>query len=160
MNALYRFQAINDNDLPLLAAIYASSRHDELVLAGWPEEQRSLFLQQQFNCQHQHYKQTYPIASYDLILYKDQVIGRLYVDRRPESIHIIDITLLPPFRNLGLGTEIISSLFSEARSRDEGRLVSLSVERLNPAMNLYHTLGFRISYDDDDIYIGMQWQAD
>lgn len=157
MDALYRFQAINDCDLPLLATIYASSRQDELALSNWPEEQRTLFLQQQFKCQHQHYMQAYPIANYDLIYYQDQVVGRLYVDRRPESIHIIDITLLPQFRNQGLGTEIISSLFSEARSRDKGRLVSLSVEKMNSAGSLYQRLGFEV-VRDEGVYIRMARQ--
>lgn len=159
MDALYRFQAISEDDLPLLAQIYASSRHDQLVLASWPAEQRAQFLQQQFEYQHKHYLQAYPEANYDLIYVGEQVIGRLYVNRGTESVHIIDITLLPEFRNQGLGTEIITQLFTEVRNRASGRVLSLSVEKTNNVMSLYHRLGFKIIYDDIT-YVSMQWQAD
>ena len=42
------------------AALYASTRAEELALTGWPEERRGTFLDQQHRAQHHHYRTYYP----------------------------------------------------------------------------------------------------
>ena len=80
--------------------------------------------------------------------------GRLYVDRRPGDLRIVDIALLPAFRGRGIGAGLIAGLQHEAAA--EGRIVSIHVEVHNPAAQLYERLGFAIAADLG-VYRRMEW---
>lgn len=69
------------------------------------------------------------------------MIGRLYVDEWAEEIRIVDLALLPQFRNRGYGTQLLKNLLAEGR--EKGKAVSIHVEQFNPAQNLYARLGFQ-----------------
>jgi len=68
-------------------------------------------------------------------------VGRLYVQRGPAGIVLMDITLLAHWRGRGIGGALLRSLLEEAAS--SGQRVILHAERHNPARRLYHRLGFR-----------------
>ncbi|MDQ3800521.1 MAG: GNAT family N-acetyltransferase [Acidobacteriota bacterium] len=51
------------------------------------------------------------------------------------------IAVAPGFRGLGVGTKLLEELIKEARNLEFSAL-SLSVDRRNPALNLYERLGF------------------
>ena len=141
-------------DEPFLYRVYSSTREDELALVDWDDAQKEAFLLMQHNAQHTHYHQYYPQASYDLILSDGDPVGRLYVDRTPEQIHIIDIALLPEYRNAKIGSTLLRELLDEARST--GTAVRIHVERFNPALRLYDRLGFTI-VADHGVYFLMEW---
>ena len=151
-----RLKTISEQDKDTLAEIYASTRRDELApLTYWSEAQKERFLRDQFELQHKYYLDVYPNAAFDLIV-DVEALGRLYVDRRPDEIRIIDIALLPQYRRLGIGGAIIESLQEEAASRDLGRVVRIHVEHMNPAMRLYRRLGF-YEIEDKGVYKLMEW---
>lgn len=85
-------------DAQFLQDVYASTRATELALADWSEEQKASFVRQQFVAQTRHYRDQYPTATQDVILVDDEPAGRLYVDRRPTEIRVVDIALLPKYR--------------------------------------------------------------
>ena len=70
---------------------------------------------------------------------------------------IVDIALLPEARGHGTGAALLSALLAAA-ARD-GRSVSIHVEQMNPAMRLYHRLGF-LKAGEHGIYHLMEWRAD
>lgn len=152
--AAVRLRPIGPDDLGFLAALYASTRTAELALVPWTEAQKAAFLQQQFAAQHHHYQTYYAAASFDVVLVGDEPAGRLYVDRGPREIRIVDIAFLPAFRNRGLGTRFIRALQDEAAA--SGRTLSIHVERMNPALALYERLGFRL-VEDKGVYLLMAW---
>ncbi len=127
-------------DLEFIYRVYASTRADEMKLTDWNEKQVEDFLRMQFGIQHKQYMGNYTNASFDIILYDRVPVGRLYVDRQPEDIRIIDIALLPEFRGKGLGSALMDNLTAEA-DREKVTL-SLHVEQNNPALGLYERLGF------------------
>ena len=137
-------------DEPLLYEVYASTREDELALVDWTDVQKAAFLRQQFSAQHSFYHDRYAHARFDLILQDGTPIGRLYVARWPEKIHILDIALLPPYRNAGIGTGLLRALLAEAAAT--GKRASIYVERFNPARRLYERLGFS-EVADEGIYL-------
>lgn len=153
-DAAVRLRPIGPGDLAFLAALYASTRAEELAVVPWTEAQKAAFLQQQFAAQHHHYQTYYAAASFDVVLVGDQPAGRLYVDRGRREIRIVDIAFLPAFRNRGLGTRFIRALQAEAAS--SGRALSIHVERLNPALALYARLGFTL-VEDKGVYLLMEW---
>jgi ribosomal protein S18 acetylase RimI-like enzyme len=127
-------------DRALLLALYASTRAAELALTGWSEAQRAAFVAMQFEAQRSHYLQRCPRSHCQLILVDAHACGRLWVDRRSDCLHVLDISLLPERRGRGVGTYCLRRLAEEAQDLDLG--VSIYVERDNPARHLYERLGF------------------
>lgn len=128
-------------DAQFLLGVYASTRAEELALAPWSPEQKAAFLRGQFEAQSAHYQQHYaPVATFEVVLVDGQPAGRLIVHRGAREVRIVDIALLPDFRGRGVGTRLLQPLLDEADAR--GQLVSIHVERNNPALRLYTRLGF------------------
>lgn len=153
-----RFRPIETADEALLFTIYASTRAEEMALVPfWSAEQKTAFLTQQFQAQHRYYHDMYPNREFTVILYGEQPAGRLYLDHRPAEIRIVDITLLPDFRNRGLGGQILQGILSQAAAA--GKTVTIHVERMNPALHLYERLGFRMIDDSNQVYLLMEWKA-
>jgi ribosomal protein S18 acetylase RimI-like enzyme len=150
------FRPIQPKDMDFLYQVYTSTRKDEMALTGWPEEQIHWFLQMQFNMQHTQWTSVFPEANFMIIVVDGVAAGRLYLDYLPREIHIIEITLLPEYRNQGLGTKIIQNLMDEARQRKSK--ISLCVEKTNPAYGLYQKMGFA-RVKDSSVYYFLEWTA-
>lgn len=147
------YRPVAEGDLPFLKRVYRSTREDELQLTGWDEAFKETFIDQQFTAQHQYYREAYHDASFQLILLDGKEAGRLYVWESDRQIRIVDIALLPEFRNQGIGTTILRGLITKADT--SGRILSIHVEAYNPALNLYKRLGF-IQKDQTGIYFYME----
>lgn len=142
-------------DREFLCAVYSSTRADELATTNWTHAQKAAFCHQQFEAQDVHYLTHYPNATRDLILLDGEPVGRLYVDRWPSEIRIMEITLLPASRGRGIGGKLLADLQSEARAAN--KLLSIHVERFNPALSLYSRLGFTVA-EDKGVYLLLHWQ--
>ena len=81
-------------------------------------------------------------------------IGRLYLDRRADEIRIIDISLLPTYRDRGIGTALLTAVLAEGTAKQQP--VRIHVEYNNRAISLYQRLGF-IQIGGDDVYRLMEW---
>jgi ribosomal protein S18 acetylase RimI-like enzyme len=145
---------IGDPDLPFLRALYGSTREEELAPVPWSDAQKRAFLDQQFAAQHQHYAQAYAHAEFAVIERDGRPIGRLYLDRGPAELRIVDIALMPEARNQGIGGALLGAVIAQGRSA--GVPVGIHVEKLNPARRLYERLGFR-EVDDRGVYVLMHW---
>lgn len=141
---------IEVGDEPFLCRLYASTRAEELAAVPWSEEQKRIFLEQQFAAQHKFYREQFTGARFDLLLLAGEPVGRLYVDRRESEIRIIDIALLPEARGRGLGGRLLGELIEEGGA--SGRPVRIHVERNNPALGLYRRLGF-VDVEDQGVYL-------
>ncbi len=126
-------------------------------MVPWTAEQKSAFVQMQYRAQRQSYQNQNPHAQYYVIEHDGQPAGRMIVDRTASAIMLMDIALLPEYRNHGLGTVLVRGLLDEA-DRDH-RPVQLYVEDFNPAMNLYLRLGF-VKTGEAGIYSEMIRQAE
>lgn len=147
---------VRAGDDEFLWRVYRSTREPELDLTGWDEPQKQAFVQMQFEAQRRHYGQHYPAATHEVILVDGEPAGRLYVDRSPEEIRIVDITLLPEFRSRGTGTAILRTILDDG-ARD-GVPVTIHVEQFNPARRLYDRLGFR-PVAEHGIHVLMEWRS-
>lgn len=156
----FSLRYITVDDLPLLEAIYASTRQEELAqVTYWSEDAKAAFLAQQFHAQHQYYQTHYANADFWIIESGGLPAGRLYVDWNfsDTEIRIVDIALLPPFRNQGLGSALLQGIFQKARQVNKA--VTIHVESHNPAKSLYQRLGFKHISTFNEVYHLMKWET-
>ena len=151
------YRAMAEADLPFIAALYASTRAEEVAQTGWPEEFQRAFLAQQHQAQHDHYQAHFPDAEWLVVEAAGEAIGRLYLDDRDGDLHLIDISLAPERRGGGIGTAIMADLLDWAGAR--GKTMTLYVEPPNPARRLYERLGFA-SEGEAGVYQMMVWRAE
>jgi ribosomal protein S18 acetylase RimI-like enzyme len=136
-----RIRPVQAGDAAFLLDLYASTREEELNLTGWDVPTRAAFVQMQFRAQHTHYSTHYPNAQHDIVELDGEAIGRIYIDRTEPDIILMDIALLPAFRDRGFGSKILQALLDEASAAR--RAVTLHVEANNPrAHALYKRFGF------------------
>ena len=148
---------VGPNDQDFLVEIYASTRAEEMAMVPWTTEQQQAFIRAQFNAQQDHYAKKYPAASHDIILSNDRQVGRLYVARLDQEIRIVDITVIPAERNVGIGSYLIKQLLDEANRT--GKVTRIYVEEFNPSLRLFERLGFSIS-EQHGIHLLMEWTVD
>lgn len=149
------FRKIEDKDQSFLKQVYLSTREEELQLVDWPESQKDQFIIQQFEAQHDYYQQVYPDATFDIINCDNISSGRLYIWESEKQIRIVDIALLPQFRNKGIGNLILNQLIE--KSEASSKILSIHVECYNRALSLYKRLGFE-QKDHTGVYFYMERQ--
>ncbi|HQQ77517.1 MAG TPA: GNAT family N-acetyltransferase [Thermoanaerobaculia bacterium] len=157
MTKVIALRPIRPEDRDLLCRIYGSTRTEELAPVPWTDEQKAAFVRQQFDAQTSYWDEQYPEAERFVVEVDGTPAGRLYVQRWPKEIRLVDIALLPDFRGRGVGTELIQGLFSEA-ARD-GKPVTIHVEIFNPARVLYERLGFAPK-GEQGMYVLMEWKPE
>jgi GNAT superfamily N-acetyltransferase len=90
----------------------------------------------------------YPGHQRFIVLQDGEPAGRLYVHGDAESMHVIDLTLMPRFRDRGIGSRILRDLFEVAAV--DRHAVTARVDRRNrAATELYSRLGFKLVAVDD-----------
>lgn len=128
-----------EEDAAFIAAVYASTREEELRPVPWTAAQKKAFTDWQSAQQERHYAQHYPGAE-RLVIAQGEPIGRIYVDTTRVEVRLMEVTLLPAFRNRGIGSRLMDELLRYADSL--GLELSLHVEPFNPARRMYDRLGF------------------
>jgi len=141
------------SDDAFVRRVYASVREAELAVVPWSDAQREAFLRQQFDAQDAYYREHYRPATFDVIELDGVPIGRLYVARWDDEVRVIDIALLPGHRGKGVGAQLLRGLLAEAA--EDGKRVSIHVEKHNPALRLYERLGF-VPVADAGVYLLME----
>jgi len=149
-----RCRPVGPDDYAFLLEVYASTRADEMALVPWSADQRQAFVKMQFAGQQEHYQNTFPTASHQIILLSGRPVGRLYVARLEQEIRIVDITLMPPERNAGIGSFLLRGLVDEAGR--VGKVVRIYVENFNPSLRLFERLNFK-PVEQHGIHLLLEW---
>jgi ribosomal protein S18 acetylase RimI-like enzyme len=127
-------------DAPLIAAIYATTRDEELSHVPWTPAQKKAFTDSQSGHQEAHYALHYPHAERLIVEATGHAIGRMYVDTTLSDVRLMEVTLLPTHRGRGIGTRLMRELLRYADAL--ARRASLHVEPFNPAKRMYERAGF------------------
>jgi|ERR1051326_2380056 RimJ/RimL family protein N-acetyltransferase len=150
-----RLRDVSPDDEGFLLEVYASTRAQELALVPWSDEQRQAFVKMQFAAQRDHYQERYRGADYKVIVQDGEPVGRFYIFRDEANISILDITILPRFRERGIGTTLIKEIIDEAAQ--SANTVQIYVENFNPSLRLFQRLGFSI-IAQDGINLLLEWR--
>jgi ribosomal protein S18 acetylase RimI-like enzyme len=141
-------------DIDFLYHLYASTRLDEIRAWGWDETMQTSFLSLQWKAQRHSYTQLFPNSVNHIVLADEVRAGRMLTFRDGQQLRLIDIALLPKYRNQGIGTVLIRELQKEAVAAT--LQLCLSVLSTSPAVQLYHRLGF-VKVSGDELYDSMVW---
>jgi len=139
--AAITLRAVCPADEPFLFELYASAREFEMAQVPWTPAQKQAFLEMQFAAQTRSYAAANPDATHEVILREGEAAGRLYLARRPDRLHILDITIAPSLRNAGIGSAVLQGILEEADRA--GKAVSIFVETFNPSMRFFERLRFQ-----------------
>lgn len=143
----YQLIISTEEDSEFFMELYSEIKSSELHLDLWPEAFRIQMIEMQYNAFMQSTNSEFPNYYDYLILFKSEKVGRLQLDKNEQGFRIINISLLNSFRNKGLGSTIIKEILSEASNKNAP--VSLEVDKVNPAFNLYSRLGFKVFQQDE-----------
>ena len=155
IDAKLSLRAATPEDETLLLEIYASTRLSELESVPWDANQKRAFIKMQFDARQGHYREAYRDAVGSIVLQHGQPIGTMLVETREREIALVDIALLPQYRNAGLGTLLVKALMDEAASQE--KTLRLHVLTTSAAVKFYERLGFWKT-GDDGTYLEMTWK--
>ena len=137
-------------DHDFLFEVFRSALLPEDALLALPESKREPLLRARFEAREKEYRKSYVLADFDVLTVDGKTAGNLYVDRGDDEFILINISLLPRYRNQGIGTAVVGRLVEEA-----GRLVlpvRARVPRRSRAAHLLQRVGFERVGDDGDHY--------
>jgi len=146
---------VTEMDEDFLLQLYKSSRGDDLRGLEWDENRISEFLEMQYQAQRQ-LQDDYEHAGDQIVLMSGKPIGRLSVQTRTDEIRCVDLSLLPDYRNQGVGTLLIVRLQEQARAANIP--LRLQVIRFNRAVKLLERLGFKRT-SETGTHFQMEWLA-
>ena len=153
---LVSLRSATPDDEGFLLKLFGSTRIDEFKFLADANRIDAL-IGMQFNLQRRQYEAGYPDAEHNIILRDGQPVGRIFVDEGEREIALVDVALIPEFRNKGIGRYLLDLLL--ARAAAVKKPVRLHVSKLNPARRLYERLGFSV-VSEDGMYFEMVCKID
>jgi ribosomal protein S18 acetylase RimI-like enzyme len=139
----FQLRDARDGDFPFAEALYLGTMERLLSeLGDWDRDKFRKRIRRAFNAR-----------ECQVIIVDGRDIGFMQVIEMADDLNIAQLHLAEGYRGLGIGTQIAFDLI--ARAERDGKTISLSVPRNNPAIALYKRLGFRISRDDGESIIDM-----
>ena len=81
----------------------------------------------------------YPDCAFNVIEREGKAIGRIYIDRLPDEICVVDIALVPEVRRTGLGTLLMQEILAEGQATVQTELArgEAEVQKLRSEAELY-----------------------
>jgi ribosomal protein S18 acetylase RimI-like enzyme len=153
MDDTLSLRAVEEDDLPFLLELFASTRPDLDVL---DPATRDMLLRMQYDAQRVHYLSQFPQLEASIVLVEGKAAGRLYVACTASEIRLLDISLLPEFRHQRVGGRLLAWMQEDAR--ELGVPLRLHVLQGNPAQGLYERHGF-LAGPAEGLHRPMEWTS-
>lgn len=135
------FRPAFDQDYDFLYQLHVATMKDYVDKTwGWNDDfQQKIF------------KEKFEPDKLKIITFDKKDIGIIVIEDRDEDVFLRIIEILPAYQNKGIGKYIVQSLIDKAKN--ENKVVFLYVLKVNPAQNLYKSLGFEIISEITTHYI-------
>lgn len=122
----------------------------ELNAEAWSDETKLQLCKMQFQAFERSIHANYTNLE-DLIITLGSIpIGRFVLNRSPEAINLIYISVLPEYRKKGIASQILSQMITESNKYRNPLLFSVAKD--NRSFGLYLKLGFEVIGEDELIY--------
>lgn len=133
--------------------LFLYSRPDLVDLINLKDELTQKIICDQYKLSEEYITKN-DLKSRYLIVENNQFIGKLYLRHNEDCDELVSISILPEFRNLGIGKKIIEFVISNAKLSN--KYVKLRVAWYNyPAKHLYEKIGF-VETVDYSVYCEME----
>jgi ribosomal protein S18 acetylase RimI-like enzyme len=121
-------------DREFLFALHCSTMRDVIEQTwGWDDAWQRAALEKWFD--------EYDVS---IIETESRSVGSLWLEQRPDSLHIHELQVTPSQQGMGIGTAVIEMVIEQGARL--GLPIALSVVPANPrARDLYERLGFRVT---------------
>jgi ribosomal protein S18 acetylase RimI-like enzyme len=130
----WQFRPASDSDRDFLFALHGLTMREVIAETwGWDETwQRADFIRRLDTC------------TVSIIDIEGPAAGCLWLRATPESLHIVELQLVPKMQGKGIGSAVVQHVIQQGI--DRGVPVTLSVVAANPrAQRLYERLGFEVT---------------
>lgn len=135
------FRPAFDQDYDFLYQLHVATMKDYVDKTwGWNDD-----------FQEKIFKEKFEPDKLKIITFDKKDIGIIVIEDRDEDVFLRIIEILPEYQNKGIGKYIVQSLIDKAKN--ENKVVFLYVLKVNPAQNLYKSLGFEIISEITTHYI-------
>ncbi len=146
------------DDEMFLKELYASTREEDVMMWGMPDEQAKMLVDMQYRAQKAQYEAQYPDALHEIILFNGTPVGRMMTTRNEAELFFIDIAVFTDYRSLGIGTVIFQGLMREAEGSNKPLNFSVLVSN-HKAIKLYKRLGMDFIGNTGSHYL-LRWQPE
>ena len=143
-------RAASPEDDSFLYELFKSVRAPEFASAQLGPAQLEMLLGIQYAGQKMTYGAQYPDSD-RIIQLEGSPIGRIWLHRGPAEHRLVDIALMPEFRNRGIGAGLITQAISEAQSAGVQLCCSIALTNQG-SLRFHQRLGFQIVGQDDMYY--------
>jgi ribosomal protein S18 acetylase RimI-like enzyme len=150
MNFSVTRRAATEQDDAFLYELFKAVRLPEFAHVPMAPAQLEMLMRMQYNGQTLTYTSQYP-GGHDIVLLDGNPVGRIWVYRGSEEHQLVDISLLPEYRNRSIGAGLVTEAIGAARQA--GVPIRCSVAVTNPGSLRFHQrLGFRVVGQDEMYY--------
>jgi GNAT superfamily N-acetyltransferase len=132
-------------DSAFMLELYASTSKDVLDDLGWSIGGQRTFVIMQAQAEEWNRARLYPGMDRLTICVDEMPVGRLLVCLRNNILHMVDLSLLPRFRGLGIGTQLMGEIIEEARNARVP--VKVRVRKDTSGVRFVERLGFSTPTD-------------
>ena len=144
------------DDQSFLIELFHSVAESELGFLHIEPAQRRKIVLEQLLIQRTHWAAAFPQCWKTIILVDHQPAGRFYVNQHASSMRVVELSLLPEYRQQGIGTQLIKQIQAEATRLS----IPLRLKVLigNEARNFYQRLGFS-EIRRVEMHAELEWRA-
>jgi ribosomal protein S18 acetylase RimI-like enzyme len=131
---------VQPKDHDFLFRVYRSTRLQEVAAWGLSATDGEAFIRQQFAARQQHYGLHYAGAEWMIIQFDAAGVGQMIAQWSKDELLLVDIALLPDYRNRGIGSHIMRDLQKQAAEK----ALPIRLHALGEGeIRFYERLGFR-----------------
>jgi ribosomal protein S18 acetylase RimI-like enzyme len=142
-------------DADFLRNLFTVDKAAEFAAQGLPETVYQPLIDMQYRGRTATFSAQHPRAATWIIESEGIAAGQYTLEETPQGSRLIDLAILPEYRNHGLATGVLQQLMREAATAG----LALRVNKGNPAVRLYTRLGFQVA-NEDEVSCEMVWQQD
>ena len=150
MNPSITTRAATPDDDAFLFELFKAVRSPDFALAQLAPAQLEMLMSIQYAGQKATYGVEYPGGN-EIVLMDGAPIGRIWVHRGTAEHCLVDIALMPEFRNRGIGAGLVTEAIAAARSAGVPLRCSIALNNLG-SLRFHQRLGFQIAGRDEVYY--------
>lgn len=149
--------AAGPGDEFFLFEAFVSVRLPDFAELALSEAELESFMKIQYEARRRTYAERYPNLRTELVKEADEPIGFVCTAETADTIAVVDVALLKPYRGRGIGSMLIRRLQTSAAKA--GKRIRLTVAMDNAALRLYQRLGF-VPCGEAPPYVSLEWIAE